>query len=343
MIQVRPLQPKQVLVAALGAVPEFRVLMESPPPLCWPTHPVESGVARLRALARRVGAARRHAPPLLAVLKRVWLASHVATVAGIATYLYLPAWRAAAYAAACYGAVVTYLLVVCRQLVAAPAAPVSLVLGSENCHLLVLALLVASGPPNVTKIVSFGIYSAMNLWDCVATGTLKCLEHPLLLVAAYADLAVAALFVREAVTAPHRLAIYGVSFGLRMESLQYCRAAFDQSRRVVVATVRRCGAGGAPGSAANSATVDNDADGDSHSVLGTDYAHGAATGATPTRPAAAGGDPKRAVGGPTPPVGAEGPTPPVGAKGPTHPVGADAAYPIDGCADDFTYLHQYWS
>lgn len=340
MIQVRPLQPKRVLLAALGGVPEFRVLMESPPRLCWPTHPVERGVARLRALARRVGAARRHAPPLLAVLRRVWLASHVATVAGIAAYVYLPAWHAAAYAAACYGAVVTYLLVVCRQLLAAPAAPVSLVLGSENCHLLVLALLVASGPPNVAKVVSFGIYSAMNLWDCVASGTLKCLEHPLLLVAAYADLAVAALFVREAVAAPHRLAIYGVSFGLRVESLQYCRTAFDQSRRVVVATVRRCAAGSDAGSGADSATVsdgDGEGDGDGHSVrdgdglesvLGTDHAQG---GAIPTRPAAAatGGDPTHAAG--THAAGA--------AKGPTHPVNACPAT----AADDFTYLHQYWS
>lgn len=167
------------------------------------------------------------------VLKYLWLTSHLATVVGFLMYVNVVP-GGCHYEATLVACTITYLLVTYRSLrityynirksierqsksvdlinASASDFELSSVVLSENTQLVCVSVLLYLSPPNTLKLLSFHIYSVMNLLSYVllefcqsytlspGIEALNSVEFPLLMAANYSEIAVIFVYLRECFT-----------------------------------------------------------------------------------------------------------------------------------------------
>ncbi|CAK7902021.1 hypothetical protein CAAN1_07S00144 [[Candida] anglica] len=274
MVLVKPVKPRETWEKILNSIPELRAFTSF---VSWYLGKIDFSsihISRPQSLNYLFTSTTRltrkysstclkpyivHLKSLVS-LRNLWILAHMATISGTLTQTYSSFYGmnyTTGYNLASYSTMLTYALVVYRHTLLlsrqwsssnSPELPFSTVLRSENTHLLVMAILVATSEPNILKLCSFSIYSFMNLSDLlsrdifkntqvmVAAGPLlNCLEYPLLIIAAKADIAVVAIYLRESIATGHmyKFLLYIFVFGLRMESSESCRIAFHNALMLI--------------------------------------------------------------------------------------------------------------
>lgn len=210
-------------------------------------------------------------PETTQALQVCWLLSHVCTVLGYASYGYWNLDPLLWYTFSTYSIVSTYFLVTyrhasltlakritavrqkksihaakmlsedgTRDVPAVKEVPLSVLLKSENTHLLGNALLIATTKASALKLAPMAIYSFMNLITYYLTNMcpiddsmiplINNCEDGLLIVAAAFDNALPLVYLDECFedshNGVHALILYCIIYGLRLDNSESSRVAF---------------------------------------------------------------------------------------------------------------------
>ncbi|CAH2352533.1 hypothetical protein CLIB1423_07S01706 [[Candida] railenensis] len=268
MIKVKPITPNAILWYAFNSVPEFRVvkdhtinfyehqrwttstkgdfksfalsLRSDSTVIRCTTHSLRRSTLLIQSLARSIqknsiNIQSLHFPVSLQTL---WLISHTTTLLGTSMYHYHITFKGynIGYSLASLSAILTYSLILYRKLIALPHLTLS-ILNSENTHLLIMAFLTATSARNFLRLVSFSIYSFMNLTNHFAGGNQKLhlnpslvtFEYPLLLAAAYSEMIMCTSELIDALLnrVSHKVIFYSIFISLRLASSEYFYSSFS--------------------------------------------------------------------------------------------------------------------
>lgn len=130
--------------------------------------------------------------------------------------------------------------------------PLAAILKSEDMYLLGFAVLALSSEENIFKILSFFIYSCINLllflvndvyqnapFSVAIAPLVNYLEEPLLLVAANMDFVIMLVYIKESLvkSQPYFFVLYTIGFCLKMESSTYSRIALHKMLQILTKVV----------------------------------------------------------------------------------------------------------
>lgn len=273
MTIVYPITPRDVYYFTLATIPELALLsrvtllsfVEGFAHVLWtsvlsPTITAYSILAaHLRGCKDIIIDVVPELPPVGKILQSLWTITHASTLVSTITYFYYKLcrerfWAKCSYFLAGTSMLATYCLVTYRHSVLLISRrkqvprgssksldnPLIALLKSENTFLLVMSVLILLSQENGFKIVSFFIYSSMNivshiLFEWFPDGSLSAamtplfsyFEESLLLIAATSDVMVNGIYLYECTYTDSKcqFVIYLTVFLLRLESSETCREA----------------------------------------------------------------------------------------------------------------------
>lgn len=268
MTRVKPVTPAKVLKVAVETVPELRFItaISNFPLMYNVVQPCLSNLAPAMGSVREQGSmladvvrekvleSIHDMPPIGSVLQSAWTATHTLTIFGGLGYIWYRMKLDSAYdvrALQCYNTIAisstcVYLLVtyrhICLLLIQGKldGIPFSIIMKSENTHLLGMSLLVLVSPCNAWKILSLFIYSFLNLSTYIMVDLfpesslsdamlplLTYLEESLLITGAILDFLVIFVYFWDllAGNTSYYVVVYSMIFCIRLENSESCRQA----------------------------------------------------------------------------------------------------------------------